>query len=124
MMDIIIFHVLTNSMGSVYGGIVIHEGVVIIWETTCNNRPKVIVNDVNVFFSFNVASTQVKVPTLLKDMHPHTIKLTLSLGWGLFTSESFLQIKIRSFFSMIIWLSSLDIQRFHSVSTVQFFFSP
>ena len=55
MMDIIIFHVLTNSTSSVYWGTVIHEGIFIIWEITCNFRPQVILNDVNEFFSINIA---------------------------------------------------------------------
>ena len=61
-------------------------------------------------------------------MQPQTIKLALPLGawhvtWGLFTSESFLQMYIRLFFPITIWLSSLSIQLFHSPSTVQFFLS-
>ena len=61
-------------------------------------------------------------------MQPQTIKLTLSLDarhvtWRLLTSVSFLQMYIRLFFPITIWLSSLNIQLLHSPSTVQFFLS-
>ena len=66
MINIIIFHALTNSRGSVYGGIVIHEGVVIIWEMTCNNWPQVIVNDANIFSSIIIAFNTSQISAIIK----------------------------------------------------------